>query len=66
MKRDLVFAVEWLTAMLDESRLAIVLRQRGIRKAKSPADTPAKLLAAILRMGEESVLGRLLRWSFST
>ena len=60
MKRDLLFMVERLAAMLDERRLAIVLRQHGIGKAKGPADTPAKLLAAFIRKSEESILGRLL------
>jgi ParB family chromosome partitioning protein len=60
MKRDLLFVVERLAAMLDERRLAIVLRQHGIDKAKGPADTPAKLLAAFIRKAEESILGRLL------
>jgi ParB family chromosome partitioning protein len=60
MKRDLLFVVERLAAMLDERRLAIVLRQHGIGKAKGPADTPTKLLVAFVRKAEESVLGRLL------
>jgi len=60
MKRDLLFVVERLAAMLDERRLAIVLRQHGIGKAKGPADTPAKLLVAFIRKAEESILGRLL------
>jgi ParB family chromosome partitioning protein len=60
MKRDLLFVVERLAAMLDERRLAIVLRQHGIGKAKSPTDTPAKLLTAFVRKSEESILGRLL------
>jgi ParB family chromosome partitioning protein len=60
MKRDLQFVVERVTAMLDERRLAIVLRQHGIGKSKNPIDTPAKLLAAFVRKAEESVLGRLL------
>ena len=60
MKRDLLFVVERLAAILDERRLAIVLRQHGIGKAKGPADTPAKLLAAFIRKAEESILGRLL------
>lgn len=60
MKRDLLFVVERLVAMLDERRLAIVLRQHGIGKAKGPADTPAKLLSAFTRKAEESILGRLL------
>jgi hypothetical protein len=60
MKRDLLFVVERLAAMLDERRLAIVLRQHGIGKAKSPTDRPAKLLTAFARKSEESNLGRLL------
>jgi ParB family chromosome partitioning protein len=61
MKRDLLFVVEHLAALLDERRLAIVLRQHGIGKAKAnAADTPAKLLAAFLRKSDESILGHLL------
>ncbi len=60
MKRDLLFMVEHLAAMLDERRLAIVLRQHGINKAKAAADTPAKLLAAFVRKADESTLGHLL------
>jgi ParB family chromosome partitioning protein len=47
MKRDLQFVVERVTTMLDERRLAIVLRQHGIGKSKSPTETPAKLLAGV-------------------
>jgi ParB family transcriptional regulator, chromosome partitioning protein len=60
MKRDVLFVVERLATMLDERRLAIVLRQHGIGKAKGPADSPVKLLAAFIRKSEESILGRLL------
>ena len=60
MKRDLLFVVERLAAMLDERRLAIVLRQHGIGKPKNPADTPAKLFGAFARKAEESALGALL------
>ncbi len=60
MKRDLLFVVEHLAAMLDERRLSIVLRQHGIGKAKSTTDTPAKMLAAFIRKADESTLGRLL------
>jgi ParB family transcriptional regulator, chromosome partitioning protein len=59
-KRDLLFVVQHLAAMLDERRLAIVLRQHGIGKAKATADAPAKLLAAFIRKADESTLGRLL------
>ncbi len=60
MKRDLLFMVERLTAMLDERRLAIVMRQHGIGKPKNSADTPAKVIASFSRKAEESILGRLL------
>jgi len=60
MKRDLLFVVERLAAILDERRLAIILRQYGIGKAKGSADSPAKLLSAFIRKAEESILGRLL------
>jgi ParB family chromosome partitioning protein len=61
MKRDLLFVVEHLAAMLDERRLAIVLRQHGIGKAKATAnDSPAKLLAAFIHRADESTLGHLL------
>jgi ParB family chromosome partitioning protein len=47
--------------MLDERRLAIVLRQHGIGKAKATAaDALAKLLAAIIRKADESTLGHLI------
>ena len=61
MKRDLLFVVEHLATMLDERRLAIVIRQHGIGKAKATvADAPAKLLAAFIRKADESTLGHLL------
>jgi ParB family chromosome partitioning protein len=58
MKRDLLFLAERLTAMLDERRLSLLIRQHGIGK-KDDAD-PAKLLAAFLPKIEESKLGRIL------
>ncbi|WP_263358633.1 ParB/RepB/Spo0J family partition protein [Acidicapsa ligni] len=58
MKRDLLFVVERLAAMLDENRLAIVAKQHGIKKAKD-SDSIEKLFAAFLRRAEESMLGRL-------
>jgi ParB family chromosome partitioning protein len=60
MKRDLLFVVERLAAVLDERRLAIVLRQHNLGKANSTADAPAKLLSAFLQKSDESTLGRLL------
>jgi len=58
LKRDLLFVVERLTAMLDENRLAIIAKQHGIRKANDK-DSFGKLFAAFLRRAEESLLGRL-------
>ena len=60
MKRDLLFVVERLAAVLDERRLAIVLRQHSLGKPNNAADAPAKLLAAFLQKSDESTLGRLL------
>ena len=59
MKRDLLFLAERLTAMLDERRLSVLIRQHGIGKPKEVA-TPVKLLAAFLPKAEESKLGRIL------
>jgi ParB family chromosome partitioning protein len=58
MKRDLLFLAERLTAMLDERKLAVLIRQHGIGKQKDAA--PAKLLSAFLPKAEESKLGRIL------
>jgi len=59
MKRDLLFVIERLAAMLDERRLEIVARQRGIKKAKD-SDSIQKLFAAYLHHAEEGTLGGLL------
>jgi ParB family chromosome partitioning protein len=59
MKRDLLFVVSRLTAMLDERRLAVLIRQHGMGKPKDGGN-PAKLLAALLPKAEESKLGRIL------
>jgi len=59
MKRDLLFVVERLAALLDERRLEIVARQRGIKKAKD-SDSIGKLFTAYLRSAEEGALSGLL------
>jgi ParB family chromosome partitioning protein len=59
MKRDLLFALGRLTSLLDERRLAVLIRQHGIGKPKD-SDAPAKLLAAFLPKAEESKLGRIM------
>jgi ParB family chromosome partitioning protein len=59
MKRDLLFVVERLTALLDENRLAVVARLHGIKQTKD-SDSLPKLFAAYLRRAEEGVLGHVL------
>ncbi len=59
MKRDLLFIVERVATMLDERRLEIVARNRGIKKAKD-SDSIPKLLSAYIRKAEEGELGRML------
>jgi len=59
MKRDLLFVVERLAGLVDERRLEIVARQRGIKREKD-SDSIGKLFAAYLRRAEESVLGSVL------
>lgn len=59
MKRDLLFLAERLAAMLDERKLAVLIRLHGIGKPKD-GEQPAKLLAAFLPKAEESKLGRIL------
>jgi ParB family chromosome partitioning protein len=60
MKRDLLFVTERLAAVLDERRLAVILRIHGIGKANGAGDTPAKLLTSFLRKADESTIGRVL------
>src|ERR1019366_2575750 len=60
MKRDLLFLVERLSAVLDERRLVIILRQHNLGKPNGATDAPAKLLSAFLRKADESTLGGLL------
>jgi ParB family chromosome partitioning protein len=60
MKRDLLFVVERLSLVLDERRLAILLRQHNLGKPNGATDAPAKLLSAFFRKADESILGRLL------
>ena len=59
MKRDLLFIVERVATMLDERRLEIVARNRGIKKVKD-SDSIPKLLSAYIHKAEEGELGRLL------
>jgi ParB family transcriptional regulator, chromosome partitioning protein len=60
MKRDLLFIVERLSAVLDERRLAIFLSLHSLGKPNAAPDAPAKMLSAFFRKVDESTLGRLL------
>lgn len=58
MKRDLVFIAEQMLSLLDEKRLGMVARNRGI-KAKE-GESVGKLLAAFTRKADESTIGKLI------
>jgi hypothetical protein len=50
-KHDLLFLAEQLTAMPDERRLSVLIRQHGIGKLKDdaiPAKLPAEVYMSIL------------------
>jgi ParB family chromosome partitioning protein len=58
MKRDLLFIAEQMLPLLDDKRLEMVARNRGI-KSKDGESAP-KLLTAFVRKSDESALGRLI------
>jgi ParB family chromosome partitioning protein len=58
MKRDLFFIAEHMLPLLDDKRLEMVARNRGIRAKEG--ESAAKLLAAFLRKAEEGVIGKLI------
>lgn len=58
MKRDLLFIAEQLLPLLDDKRLEMVARNRGIKPKES--ESAAKLLTAFVRKAEESALGKLI------
>jgi ParB family chromosome partitioning protein len=58
MKRDLLFIAEQMLPLLDEKRVEMVARNRGIRAKEG--ETTAKLLTAFLRKAEEGLIGRLI------
>jgi ParB family chromosome partitioning protein len=58
MKRDLLFIAEQMLPLLDDKRLEMVARHRGIRAKEG--ETVAKLLTAFIRKAEESAIGRLI------
>jgi ParB family chromosome partitioning protein len=58
-KRDLVFIVERLLPQLEERRIEVLARSRGIKKAQA-ADSIGKMMGAYIHRAEEGELGRLL------
>lgn len=57
VKRDLLFVVERLASLLDESRLAMLARQHGIRQKRDDGGI-AKTLGSYFRRADENTLGR--------
>jgi ParB family chromosome partitioning protein len=58
MKRDFLFIAEQMLPLLDDKRLEMIARNRGIRAKEG--ESAAKLLTAFLRKAEESVIGKLI------
>jgi ParB family chromosome partitioning protein len=58
MKRDFLFIAEQMLPLLDDKRLEMVARNRGIRAKEG--ESAAKLLSAFLRKAEEGVIGKLI------
>jgi ParB family chromosome partitioning protein len=59
MKRDLVFILEKLVSVMDESRVETLARQHGIRQKRDDGGL-AKTLAAFLRRADEGAVSRML------
>ncbi len=59
MKRDLLFILEKLVALMDEQRIETVARQHGIRQKRDEGGL-AKTFAAFLRRADEGTLSRLM------
>jgi ParB family chromosome partitioning protein len=58
-KRDLVFIIDHLLPQLEEQRIEVLARSRGIKKAQA-SDSIGKLMGAYTHKAEEGELGRLL------
>jgi ParB family chromosome partitioning protein len=59
MKRDLLFILEKLVALMDERRIETLAKQHGIRQKRDDGGV-AKTFAAFLRRADEGTLSRLL------
>ena len=58
MKRDFLFIAEQMLPLLDDKRLEMAARNRGIRAKEG--ESAAKLLNAFLRKADEGVIGKLI------
>ena len=58
MKRDFLFVAEQMLPLLDDKRLEMVARNRGIRAKEG--ESAGRLLTTFLRKAEESVIGKLI------
>lgn len=59
LKRDLIFVLEKLLSVLDESRIETLARQHGIRQKRDGGGI-AKTLLAFIRRADEGTLSRLM------
>jgi ParB family chromosome partitioning protein len=59
LKRDLLFLIERLVSVLDESRIETLTRQHNIRQKRDDGGV-TKTLTAYLRRADEGALSRLL------
>jgi ParB family chromosome partitioning protein len=59
LKRDLLFILEKLVSVIDESRVEMLARQHGIRQNRDDGGI-TKTLAAFLRRAEEGTLSRMV------
>jgi len=59
LKRDLIFVLEKLVSVLDESRIETLARQHGIRQKRDEGGI-AKTLLAFMRRADEGTLSRLM------
>ncbi|MDE1162378.1 MAG: ParB/RepB/Spo0J family partition protein [Acidobacteriaceae bacterium] len=59
LKRDLLFVIERLASVMDESRIEMLTRQHGIRQQRDDGGVK-KTLTAFVRRADEGTLSRLL------
>jgi ParB family chromosome partitioning protein len=59
LKRDLLFILEKLVSVMDESRVEMLARQHGIRQKRDDGGV-GKTLTAFIRRADEGTLSRLM------